>query len=128
MFKIKRSLNFTISSLQSRHSSFYIKGMFFKSSPKSQLYIWATLVKKYVNKKFQKSPNLVTLKAVDKIVRQRHFYPSNDASFWNSRLEFQAEKLRNNFFGGSCPTTSFFKKIGPFPASFSLFFVFSTNS
>ena len=48
-------------SLKSSHNSFYLKGMFFKVTQKAITYIWATLVKKCVSKKFRKLPNLVTL-------------------------------------------------------------------
>ena len=47
-------------SLKSSHNSFYLKGMFFKVTQKAKTYIWATLVKKCVTKKFRKLPNLVT--------------------------------------------------------------------
>ena len=37
----------------------------FQNSPKSNLYFWATFVRKFVTKKFQNLPNLVTLLAAD---------------------------------------------------------------
>ena len=56
-FEWKRNPNVTISSLKSRHSSFFIK----KVVQKAILYIWVTVVKKYITKNLQKSPNLVVL-------------------------------------------------------------------
>ena len=56
-FEWKRNPNVTISSLKSRHGSFFIK----KVVQKAILYIWETVVKKYITKNLQKSPNLVVL-------------------------------------------------------------------
>ena len=46
----------------SSHTSFYIQWSFTKYPKKSPIF-WATFVRKFVTKSFQKSPNLVTLKA-----------------------------------------------------------------
>ena len=57
---VKSSPNVPKSCPQSGNSSFYLRMIFLKLHKKFPI-IWATFVKKFVTKTFQKSPNLVTL-------------------------------------------------------------------
>ena len=70
--EIKRDPNFTIKSLKSNHSRFYLKGTFFKVTIKSHHLFWATLAEKICHQKLSKNPIWSHWQCHTKRARRRH--------------------------------------------------------